>query len=187
MKYGGFRLIGSPVKRVSHVIGPLAKTETTTCYDDVMTIATSLNRDIRLIVSNTPKRIHMWTNKTESTVILWANKWSNFIWCNGHSDGNKTVQKINRQNIIPAKNSFWTAKGGFMQKVLNVFTFVHGMEVLFKCEAMVNQCSLYASCLSLPTKMSDTCTLCTVCMLIQHGLNLLLVLCTLYLHLVSFS
>ena len=66
---------------------------------------TSLNQVMRLIVSNTPKQMHMWTNETESTVILSANKWSNFIWCNGHSNKNKTVQKFNRQTIIAEKNS----------------------------------------------------------------------------------
>ena len=64
---------------------------------------TSLNPVICLIVSNTPE--WMWSNKTESSVILQAKKWSNFVWCNGHSDENKTVQKFNRQNIIPVKYS----------------------------------------------------------------------------------
>ena len=34
--------------------------------------------------------------------------------------------------------------------MLNVFTFQHDIEVLFKCESMVNQCSLCASSISLP-------------------------------------
>ena len=41
----------------------------------------------------------------------------------------------------------------FACEVLNVFTFLHDMEVMFKCVSMVNQCSLCASSILLPTKI----------------------------------
>ena len=38
-------------------------------------------------------------------LFSWMNEWSKLIWSSGNSDKNKTRQKFNRRNILPAKNS----------------------------------------------------------------------------------